>query len=70
MNYKSRCLACKSAPLEEEGLKDIILVAAGMVIAPTWTGAHLVVQSTSVSASLRRPLPRVQTTGKLHFFYP
>lgn len=51
-------------------IKDIILVAAGMVIASTWTGAHLVVQSTSLSASLRRPLARVQTTAKLHSFYP
>ena len=41
-------------------IKDIILVAAGMVIASTWTGARIVAEPTSMLASLRsRRVPRV-----------
>ena len=41
-------------------LKDIILIAAGMVIASTWTGARIVAHSQSLRASLRRRIPRVE----------
>ena len=40
-------------------LKDIILVAAGMVIASTWTGARITAEPTSMLNSLRRRVPRV-----------
>lgn len=40
-------------------LKDIILIAAGMVVASTWTGAHLVVEPTSLVSSLSKRLPKV-----------
>ena len=40
-------------------IKDIILIAAGMVIASTWTGARLVAEPTSLASSLSKRLPRV-----------
>ncbi len=40
-------------------IKDIILVAAGMVIASTWTGARIVAEPTSMRNSLRMRLPGV-----------
>ena len=40
-------------------IKDIILIAAGMVVASTWTGAHLVVEQTSLASSLSKRLPKV-----------
>lgn len=40
-------------------LKDIILIAAGMVIASTWTGARIVAEPTPMLTSLRRRLPKV-----------
>ncbi len=41
-------------------IKDVILVAAGMVIASTWTGARIVAEPTSMLKSLRsRRVPRV-----------
>lgn len=40
-------------------IKDIILVAAGMVIASTWTGARIVAEPTSFRSSFRRKIPRV-----------
>ena len=43
-------------------LKDIILIAAGMVIA--WTGARLVAHSQSLRPSLRRRIPRVERPVK------
>lgn len=41
-------------------IKDIILVAAGMVIASTWTGARIVAQPQSLRSSLPRRLPQVE----------
>lgn len=41
-------------------LKDIILIAAGMVIAATWTGARIVAEPTSLRVSLSKRLTRVQ----------
>ncbi|RYF66845.1 MAG: DoxX family membrane protein [Cytophagaceae bacterium] len=40
-------------------IKDIILIAAGMVVASTWTGAHLVAEQTSLASSLSKRLPKV-----------
>ncbi|UHG94474.1 DoxX family membrane protein [Spirosoma oryzicola] len=40
-------------------IKDIILVAAGMVIASTWTGARIVAQPQSLRSTLPRRLPKV-----------
>jgi uncharacterized membrane protein YphA (DoxX/SURF4 family) len=40
-------------------LKDIILVAAGMVIASTWTGAQIVAKPTRMLTSLKRRVPKV-----------
>jgi len=41
-------------------IKDIILVAAGMVIAATWTGARIVAQPQSLRSTLPRRLPKVE----------
>lgn len=41
--------------------KDIILVAAALVIAATWTGARIVATPTSMAASLRGRPARVET---------
>jgi len=41
-------------------IKDIILVAAGMVIASTWTGARIVAEPTSFRSSFRKRIPKVQ----------
>ena len=46
-------------------LKDIILVAAGMVIASTWTGARIVAEPTRMLTSLRRRVPRVHRSARL-----
>ncbi|MEZ0609563.1 hypothetical protein ACAW74_13680 [Fibrella sp. WM1] len=40
-------------------IKDIILVAAGMVIASTWTGARIVAEPTRMLTSLRRRAPKI-----------
>ena len=40
-------------------IKDIILIAAGMVIASTWTGARIVARPHSLRSSLRRRVARV-----------
>lgn len=40
-------------------LKDIILVAAGMIVASTWTGAKIVAQPQSFRHALRRRVSRV-----------
>ncbi|GAB3894807.1 DoxX family membrane protein [Spirosoma agri] len=40
-------------------IKDIILVAAGMVIAATWTGARIVAEPRSFRSALKSRLPRV-----------
>ena len=44
-------------------LKDIILVAAGMVIAATWTGARIMAEPTSLRHSLRTRVPNVVRTS-------
>jgi len=41
-------------------IKDIILIAAGMVIASTWTGARIVAQPQSLRNSLPRRLPKIE----------
>ncbi|MEZ0487873.1 DoxX family membrane protein [Fibrella aquatica] len=41
-------------------IKDIILVAAGMVLASTWTGARIVAQPQSLRSTLPRPVPKVE----------
>lgn len=46
-------------------VKDIILIAAGMVIASTWTGARIVAHSQSLRHSLRKRIARVERTGIL-----
>lgn len=46
-------------------IKDIVLVAAGMVIASTWTGAHLVAESTSLRSSLSTRVRRTQRIPRL-----
>lgn len=43
-------------------IKDIILVAAGMVIASTWTGARIVAQTQSLRSTLSRRLPKIERT--------
>ena len=40
-------------------IKDIILVAAGMVIASTWTGARIVAEPTSFRSSFRKRIPKI-----------
>ncbi len=40
-------------------LKDIILVAAGMVVAATWTGARIVAEPESFRSSVLKRVPRV-----------
>lgn len=44
-------------------LKDIILIAAGMVIASTWTGARITAEPTRMLTSLRRRVPRVHRSS-------
>jgi uncharacterized membrane protein YphA (DoxX/SURF4 family) len=41
-------------------IKDVVLVAAGMVIASTWTGAHLVPERRSMRSTLGMRVPGVQ----------
>ena len=40
-------------------IKDIILIAAGMIIASTWTGARIVVRPQSLRSTLTRRIPGV-----------
>ncbi len=40
--------------------KDIILIATGMVIAATWTGARIVAQPQSLHSTLSRRLPKIK----------
>jgi len=42
-------------------IKDIVLIAAGMVIASTWTGAHIVAKQQSFKSALRGRIPKVYT---------
>ena len=46
-------------------LKDIILIAAGMVIASTWTGARIIIHSQSLRHSLRKRISRVERSARL-----
>ncbi|MBD2757687.1 hypothetical protein [Spirosoma validum] len=46
-------------------IKDIILIAAGMVIASTWTGARIVAQPQSLRSTLPRRLPKVERSFSL-----
>ena len=45
-------------------LKDIILVAAGMIVASTWTGARIVAYPQSFRNALRRRVPHVHRSLK------
>ncbi len=40
-------------------IKDVVLVAAGMIIAATWTGARIVAKPQSMRSTLRTRIPRV-----------
>jgi hypothetical protein len=40
-------------------VKDVILVAAGLVIAATWTGARIVAEPRSMRISLQEGAPKV-----------
>ena len=50
-------------------IKDVILVAAGMVIAATWTGARIVAEPKSLRSTLKGRIPGVygvkRLTGKV-----
>lgn len=41
-------------------VKDVILIAAGLVIAATWTGARIVAEPRSMRVSLQEGAPRVR----------
>jgi uncharacterized membrane protein YphA (DoxX/SURF4 family) len=43
-------------------IKDVVLVAAGMVIASTWTGARIVPERRSMRSTLGTGIPRVYDT--------
>ena len=45
-------------------VKDVVLVAAGMVIASTWTGARIVAEPRSLRSTLRTVVPRVSRLGR------
>lgn len=47
-------------------IKDIILIAAGMVIASTWTGARIVAETRSLRSTLRSRVAGVVRTRELH----
>ncbi len=40
-------------------IKDVVLVAAGMVIASTWTGARIIPERRSMRSTLGRGIPRM-----------
>lgn len=40
-------------------LKDVVLVAVGMVLASTWSGARIVAEPKSMQSTLRARTPRV-----------
>ncbi|GAB2563372.1 hypothetical protein GCM10027085_64080 [Spirosoma aerophilum] len=46
-------------------IKDIVLVAAGMVIAATWTGARIVAKPQSLRSTLRTRIPGVYGVKRL-----
>ncbi len=46
-------------------IKDIVLVAAGMVIASTWTGARIVAEPQSLRSTLRTRIPGVYGVKRL-----
>ncbi|MDQ3539062.1 MAG: DoxX family protein [Chloroflexota bacterium] len=41
-------------------VKDVILIAAGLLIAATWTGARIVAEPRTMRASLRQGAPRLR----------
>lgn len=45
-------------------IKDIVLVAAGMVIASTWTGARIVPERRSMRSTLGMGIPRIYDAGQ------
>jgi putative oxidoreductase len=45
-------------------IKDVVLVAAGMVIASTWTGARIVPERRSMRSTLATGTPRVYDTAR------
>ncbi|MBE9464029.1 DoxX family protein [Dyadobacter subterraneus] len=46
-------------------IKDIILIAAGMVIASTWTGAKIVARPQTMRSSLKKRIPNVYKNLKM-----
>ncbi len=42
-------------------IKDVVLVAAGMVIASTWTGARIVAEPRSMRSTLRTRAPKIMS---------
>ena len=46
-------------------IKDIILIAAGMVVASTWTGARIVAEPQSLRSTLRTRIPGVYKSPRL-----
>lgn len=47
-------------------LKDIILIAAGMVIAATWTGARIIAEPKKLRTTLRSRVPNVYGRRRTH----
>jgi uncharacterized membrane protein YphA (DoxX/SURF4 family) len=47
-------------------LKDIILIAAGMVIASTWTGARIIAEPKKLHTTLRSRVPNVYGRKRAH----
>ncbi len=45
-------------------VKDVVLVAAGMVIASTWTGARIVAEPRSMRSTLRAKAPHVSKAAR------
>jgi len=45
-------------------IKDVVLIGAGLVIAATWTGGHLVAAPQSLRSTLGRRVPHVQSQGR------
>jgi uncharacterized membrane protein YphA (DoxX/SURF4 family) len=44
-------------------IKDVVLIGAGLVIAATWTGGHLVAAPQSLRSTLGTRVPRVRSAG-------
>jgi hypothetical protein len=42
-------------------IKEVVLIGAGLVIAATWTGGHLVAAPQSLRSTLRKRVPPVRS---------